>query len=303
MNENFIIEANNINKSFKNKQVLKNISLQVKEGEIYGILGPNGAGKTTLISILSGILTSDSGTIKLFGKDTGDFEKVKYRINIASGNPNFIWCMRVFEILNYFGMVYGIPKKLRLQRIKKYSEILSLQDFMDERFDSLSTGTKQKLALCKALLNEPEILFLDEPTVGLDPDISIKIRNFIKRLKQEKNITMITTTHYMQEAETLCDRISFLKQGEILITGTPLDVIKRLNFKIKCEVYLKEKAEKLNELEKFSYKLDENKITFEVDDKSLITEILNIFYNKNIPINDIRIFEPDLQDVFIELAK
>jgi ABC-2 type transport system ATP-binding protein len=303
MTKDIEIETANINKYFKNKHILKNISLQVRKGEIYGILGPNGAGKTTLISILSGILTPDSGKIKLFGKEIKNFEEVKHRINIASGNPNFIWCMKVFEILNYFGMLYGIPKKIRLERIKKYSEILGLKDFMNEKFDSLSTGTKQRLALCKALLNEPEILFLDEPTVGLDPDVSIKIRNFIKRLSREKNITMIVTTHYMQEAETLCERISFLRQGEILITGTPSEVIKNLNFKIKCDVYLKDKIEKLKEFEKFSYSSGENKITFEVENKYLITEILNIFYNKNIKIEDIRIFEPDLEDVFIKLAK
>lgn len=257
-----------------------------------------------MISILSGILTCDKGSIKIFAKDAQDFRKIRGRINVVSGNPNFIWTMRTFEILNYFGMVYGIPKKLRLERIREYSKILQLQDFMNVRFDSLSTGTKQRLALCKALLNKPEILFIDEPTVGLDPDISIKIRNFIKNLNQEKNVTMIITTHYMQEAETLCDRISFLKNGEILITGTPFDVIKELNFKIKCDIYLKETIKDFKEFEKFFYKFfKENKISFEFDDKRSLTEVLNIFHKNNIQIEDIRIFEPDLQDVFLRLAK
>lgn len=299
----FIIEATELNKFFKKKQVLKNVSVSVKKGEIYGILGPNGAGKTTLISILSGILKPSSGEIKLFGERIRDFKKIKQRINIASGNPNFIWCMTSFEILNYFGMLYGLPRKIRMQRIKEYAEVLEFGDFLKERFDCLSSGTKQKLALCKALLNEPEILFLDEPTVGIAPDVAIKIRKFIEYLNKEKNTTIILTTHYMEEAEALSQRISFIKNGEILLEGTPEEVIRRLNFRIKFEVYLKEKFEVPELFKKFSFKFTENKIVFEVENKNSISEILNIFYKNRIKFEDIKIFEPDLEDVFIELAK
>lgn len=207
------------------KEVLKNVSVDIEEGEIFGILGPNGAGKTTLISILSTLTIPDKGRVEVFGLDAlTQANKVKSIVNISSGNPNFPWSLTVYENLRYFSMLYGLKNKEKT--IENIIAALELEPFSNVRFESLSTGIKQRLSLAKALLNEPRLLFLDEPTVGLDPDMAIKIRKLIKRIHEEKGITIVLTTHYMKEAEQLCRGIAFIKKGEI-IANAPPDELKR----------------------------------------------------------------------------
>jgi len=143
------------------------------------VLGPNGAGKTTFLNICASLLLADSGELSVLGCDMRRISRrqlaeLKSRLNMCSGAPNFPWTMTVAELLTFYGMLYGMPKKLRQQRIDQGVELLELSRFYRTRFDQLSTGTKQKLALAKALLNDPELLFLDEPTIGLDPDIAQK---------------------------------------------------------------------------------------------------------------------------------
>ncbi|MCX9010082.1 MAG: ABC transporter ATP-binding protein [Candidatus Methanoperedens sp.] len=226
----FAIRAEGIYKYYKGgaggrKEVLKNVSLDIEEGEIFGILGPNGAGKTTLISILSTLTIPDSGKIEVFGMDAlKEANRVKNIVNISSGNPNFPWSLTVHETLRYFSMLYGLKNKEKA--VNNVIDILELESFRNSRFDALSTGTKQRLSLAKALLNEPRLLFLDEPTVGLDPDMAMKIRKLIRRIHDERRLTLVLTTHYMKEAEELCDRIAFIKNGEI-IANAPPGVLKR----------------------------------------------------------------------------
>ncbi|MFZ2411613.1 MAG: ABC transporter ATP-binding protein, partial [Candidatus Methanoperedens sp.] len=166
------VKAQGIYKYYKDaikgkKEVLKNVSIDIEDGEIFGILGPNGAGKTTLISILSTLTIPDSGRVEVFGVDAlAEANRVKSIVNISSGNPNFPWSLTVYENLRYFSMLYGLNDKDRA--IENVISKLELEPFRNVRFESLSTGTKQRLSLAKALLNEPRLLFLDEPTVGLD---------------------------------------------------------------------------------------------------------------------------------------
>ncbi|MGQ9618583.1 MAG: ABC transporter ATP-binding protein [Candidatus Aminicenantia bacterium] len=225
---NVVIEVIKVSKTFirgfpKRKKIraLEGVSLEVRKGEIFGLLGPNGAGKTTLLNILSTLLLPDEGTARILGRDIfHDHYKIRNRLNMSSGNPNFPWSFTVEEILYFYGMLYGLRRKELKEKIENCIEWFGLHDFRKKRFDELSTGTKQKISLAKSLLNEPEVLFLDEPTVGLDPDIAYKIRNLILNLHREKNMTIILTTHYMHEAEMMCGRIAFINKGKIIASGT-----------------------------------------------------------------------------------
>ncbi len=224
-----LIEIKNLNKTYikgfiKKRKVkaLDNINLSIKKGEIFGILGPNGAGKTTLLNIIMGLIIADSGSVKIKNFDITKKYPVflKQKLNMCSGSPNFPWSLTVYENLKFYGMLYGYSGKSLNKKINELCETFSLTKYKNTLYDELSTGTKQKLALAKSLINDPEILLLDEPTIGLDPDIALKIRKFIKKLHKEKNINILLTTHYMKEAEELCDRIAFIKEGKIIAAGT-----------------------------------------------------------------------------------
>jgi ABC-2 type transport system ATP-binding protein len=302
------VKAEGIYKYFKDgvhgkKEVLKNVSVDIADGEIFGILGPNGAGKTTLISILSTLTIPDSGNVEVFGIDAlRDPSSVKRIVNISSGNPNFPWSLTVYENLRYFSMLYGLKKKEKA--INNVIDTLELEPFRNARFDSLSTGTKQRLSLAKALLNEPRLLFLDEPTVGLDPDMAIKIRRLIKRIHKDKGITIVLTTHYMKEAEQLCGRIAFIKRGEI-IANAPPDELKRqmkLGEAITIEYEGEFDVSLLKDVPEILDILHENgKIKIVAGNvESIIDNVLKKFCD--VHVKNIEISQPNLEDVFLKLA-
>ncbi len=302
------VKAEGIYKYYKDgthgkKEVLKNVSIDIEEGEIFGILGPNGAGKTTLISILSTLTIPDGGKVEVFGLDAlSDPNSVKCIVNVSSGNPNFPWSLTVYENLRYFSMLYGLENKERA--INNVINALELEPFRNVRFESLSTGTKQRLSLAKALLNEPRLLFLDEPTVGLDPDMAIKIRRMIRQIHEEKGITIVLTTHYMKEAEQLCGRIAFIKKGEI-IANAPPDELKRqmkLGEAITIEYEGEFDVSLLKDVPEILDILHENgKIKIVAANvESIIDTVLKKFCD--VHIRNIEISQPNLEDVFLRLA-
>jgi ABC-2 type transport system ATP-binding protein len=182
------------------------------------------------MNILMGLITADTGTVTILGHklDSHDFPmELKRRMNMCSGNANLPWSLTVREILRFYSMIYNIPSKKAEENIGGLIHETGLEKYADKRFDELSTGNKQKLSLAKALLNEPSILLLDEPTLGLDPDISLKIRAYIKKIHSERNVTVLLTTHYMKEAEELCGRIAFIRDGRITALGTAEELKKQ----------------------------------------------------------------------------
>ncbi len=303
------VRAEGIYKFYKDrllgkKEVLKNVSLDIEEGEIFGILGPNGAGKTTLISILSTLTIPDSGRVEVFGLDAlKEANRVKNIVNVSSGNPNFPWSLTVCENLRYFGMLYGL--KNNEEAIRDAIDMLELWPFINVRFDSLSTGTKQRLSLAKALLNRPRLLFLDEPTVGLDPDMAIKIRKLIKQIHEEKNITIVLTTHYMKEAEQLCGRIAFLKKGEIIANASPGELKKQtklgeaiiIDYEGEFDIaVLRDIPQILDIID------DKGKIKIVAENvESIIDNVLKKFCDMH--IKNIEISQPNLEDVFLKLVR
>jgi ABC-2 type transport system ATP-binding protein len=190
------------------------------------LVGPNGSGKTTLLNIILGVLTSHSGTIKIFGEDIENIKIIEH-VNFASGEERFHWALTVYDTLDFFARVYNLRKLERKRRIGELIKFFGLTKVADRRFDALSTGERMRLAFAKALLNNPQLILLDEPTLGLDPDISRKIRKEIKRLNKLYKTTIFLTSHYMTEIEQLADRVAFIKNGRIRKVMSIKDVTRK----------------------------------------------------------------------------
>ncbi|MBE8540586.1 ATP-binding cassette domain-containing protein [Geoglobus acetivorans] len=279
---------------------LKGISLEIGEGEVYCILGPNGAGKTTLISILSTILIPTRGEVRILGMDAlRQTKEVRRRINISSGT-RLPWGMRVYEILRFYALAYGISDKNVVDRALAEFE---LEKYRDLRFDELSAGNRQKLNLARAFINDPEVVFLDEPTANLDPDIARKVREMVLGIKEERNVTLILTTHNMGEAEMLADRIAFIKNGEIVAEGTS-DELKRF-VRSRDRIIVEVENPEIGEISlSRPYEIDGSRIVFysESAEKEL-AEIVFGLKRAGFEIKSVKTEEVTLEDVFIELAK
>jgi ABC-2 type transport system ATP-binding protein len=309
------IKAEGIFKTFrsgwrgkKEKLVLKGINLQIEEGEIFGILGPNGAGKTTLLSILSTLLLPDRGRVQILGIDgLQDGHRVREKVNISSGNANFLWSLTVQENLHFYGMLYGLAGKQREEKVKALVSLFNLEEHRDVPFDRLSTGMKQRLSLAKSLLNDPAVLFLDEPTVGLDPSVSIWIREQIRSIQKERGMTVLLTTHNMREAEYLCNRIAFLKTGEIVTTGTAesLKRMVRIGDLIRIEFNGKISEDELLRAEGvINYSISDNFCEIVVDEgEKRLGPLVVILSQSGAQIKKVTLGQTDLEDVFIEFAK
>ncbi len=229
------IDAQGLFKSFPSgffqppKEVLQGVDLEVAPGAIFGILGPNGAGKTTLISILTTLLIPDRGRATVLGLDTvKDAGRLRERINLAASSAHFLWCLTVEESLRFYGRLYGLGGRGLTKKVEELLHLFDLLPHRQAKFESLSTGLKQRLALAKTLINSPELLFLDEPTSGLDPEMAEHIRKEIARLNRETGLTILLTTHNLREAEMLCSEVTFLKGGRLLATGSIPDLQARL---------------------------------------------------------------------------
>jgi ABC-2 type transport system ATP-binding protein len=288
----------------KKKEVLHGIDLEVRTGVIYGVLGPNGAGKTTLISILSALNLPDGGELSVMGLDARRHaDRVRARVNISSGNPNFIWNMSVMEILSFYQMLYG---RRDARRIGELIALFDLEPYRRTRFEELSTGTKHKLALAKSLVNDPEVLFLDEPTVGLDPDASLRVRELIRQIHSDKRTTIVLTTHYMREAEELCEHISFLKQGRVLAAGTPEELKAMIRTIRTIEIHFSgtvvaSDLQAIPGVTGVEIRDDLLKIAVENPEERLdqVVEVVR----RSARVTQIKMSEVDLEDVFIEFAK
>jgi ABC-2 type transport system ATP-binding protein len=308
------VEARDLTKTFRSgwlgrrrTEALRGASLEVPRGAIFGLLGPNGAGKTTLLSILATLLIPDGGTARILGMDVvREAREVRRRLNMASGNASFVWSLRPAEVLDFYGRLYGLHGRTLRMRVEALIEVCELGPHRKTQYNELSTGLKQRLAFAKALLNEPEVLFLDEPTLGLDPDVSVRIRAQVARLRREKGTTIILTTHYMREAEELCDEIAFIKGGRILAQG-PADALKR-QIRIGEVVALRLDPVEPAGLAELAGVLDVRRrgetleATVDGVDKRL-PELLRWLHEQGVLVRDCRVHEPDLEEVFVELAR
>ncbi|MDF2803286.1 MAG: bacitracin transport ATP-binding protein BcrA [Anaerocolumna sp.] len=236
----YIIEMNSVKKIFKEKTALKNLNVQVKEGEIFGFLGPSGAGKTTTIKLLTSQLLPTKGSVKVLGKEVYANKQYLYEnIGVLSDNSGIYDRLSVWDNLSLYAELYGINKEAITDLLNK----VGLSDNFKTEAKKLSKGMKQRLMIARAVLHNPKLLFLDEPTATLDPGNALEIHKLLNLLNKE-GTTIFLTTHNMEEADKLCHRVAFLNDGEIVELGTPSELkLKYINDDI--TVILKENQEKI----------------------------------------------------------
>jgi len=312
---NFAVEVKGLRKTFvsgwfrkRRVEALKGVNLTVPAGVFWGILGPNGAGKTTFLSVLSNLLTPEEGEVRILGRDVRtDSMELRKRINLSSGHANFLWSLTVRENLEYYSMLYGLSKTDRQKKLEELFHLFDLSPFARVRFEELSTGTKQKLSLAKALLNDPELLLLDEPTVGLDPDVARRIRELVQKLHREKGTTILMTTHNMKEAEALCEEVAFIRGGMIKARGRPQDLKRDLRLGDTIVVTFRgtlpsSSLEGLDGI--YGLQCSDSSCRILVDDhRERLSQILDRLTGAKVAIHDLRIQESDLEDVFIAFAQ
>ena len=294
----------------KEKQAAKNISIKMPKGKIIGVLGENGAGKTTLIKMLTTLLLPDKGHILIDGEDINrNVRETRKRLNmIAGGERNIYWRLNALENLQYFGSLYKLSK----QEIQTKSEILLKQFGLWEKrtipVEQFSKGMKQRLQIAKGLINDPEYIFLDEPTLGLDVQIAKDLRACIKELAEKENKGILLTTHYMAEAEELCDYIYIIEEGEIVLEGTKEVIFEKLSLTkqlilhvhLESSTFLEEMLERIKE--PYTIETDDEKIVLTISSNSLtLQQGINYFNNSKVQIVQVSQIRPTLEDALIKV--
>ena len=232
-----IIEVNNLVKVFGSVRAVNGLSFFVEEGTITGLLGPNGAGKTTTIQMLLDLITPTSGSIRIFGKDYRSHrEEILGKLNFSSPYVSLPGNLKVTENLLTFGRLYGV-ENLR-DKIEELADFFEIRAFMGKLTYNLSTGQLTRLNLTKALLNNPKLLLLDEPTASLDPDIADRTRALLMRIQKERGVTILYTSHNMEEVEEICDRVIFIQHGRLKDEGTPEELVKKYGHEDLNDVFL-----------------------------------------------------------------
>jgi ABC-2 type transport system ATP-binding protein len=205
-------------------EALRGVSLEIAPGELFGLLGPNGAGKSTLIHCTTGLAQPTGGSIQVFGHDAlGDYSEARQAVGLAPQEANLDWFLTVEETLDYHAGYFGVPKSERRERTRELLDTFSLTEKRDERTRTLSGGMKRRLILARAMMHRPRLLILDEPTAGVDVELRLELWHYVQRVNQE-GTTILLTTHYLEEAEQLCDRIAFINGGEIVGEGSSSDL-------------------------------------------------------------------------------
>ena len=302
-----IIEIKNINKIYAGGfQALKNINLSIKEGEIFALLGPNGAGKTTLISTICGIVTPTEGTIKVADFDIEkDYRQTRSMIGLVPQELTTDAFETVWATVSFTRGLFG--KKANPDYIEKVLKSLSLWDKKDNKLMTLSGGMKRRVLIAKALSHEPKILFLDEPTAGVDVELRKDMWNIVRDLRTS-GVTIILTTHYIEEAEEMADRIGVINNGEIILVENKTDLMQKLGKKqltLELTQPLSEIPSSLNEYE-LELTDDGNKLKYTYDttkERTGITTMLNAISETGIKFKDLNTKQSSLEEIFVELVK
>ncbi|REE28032.1 ABC-2 type transport system ATP-binding protein [Methanothermobacter defluvii] len=296
-----MIEVESVSKSFGRIRALDNLSFSVAEGELMGIIGHNGAGKTTAIRIIAGILHPDSGTVRVGGHDVAeDPLSVKSMIGYLPEEPNLYERFRAGDLLRYFGELYGVPRDVLDDRIAELLELVGMTDRAMDPINTFSKGLRQRIGIARALIHDPPIIIFDEPTMGLDPATAFSIREFIRDLKGSK--TMILCTHYMEEAEYLCDRVAIINQGRILDIGTPDE----LKSKVRGDIVLEVKVRDISSVGESDLMMIPGVKSVEVDGSTLRVSLENrgaisgVITELGANVSGVNTREATLNDVFIE---
>lgn len=301
------IETDDLTKRFGELAAVDSVSIEVKKGEIFGLLGPNGAGKTTLISMLVTMRKPSSGRARVNGFDvSSEAGKVRESIGIVFQDPSLDEELTAFENLELHAAVYGVPAGEREKQIKKVIETVELGDRLHDVVKTFSGGMRRRLEIARGLLHCPKVMFLDEPTIGLDPQTRKHVWDYIRKLKREHDMTIVLTTHYLEEADSLCDRIAIMDKGKIVALGESA----KLKDSLGGDVVLV----KANDAEKLERELRELSWVEEVKNvegethvrvkhgEKKIPEIIELARKKKISVESVGLRKPTLDDVFLNFT-
>lgn len=304
-----IIEVKSISKKFEDKLVLDNISFTVEEGDIFGLIGPNGAGKSTLINIMTGLLDANNGSINIGGFDVKkESIKAKEFLGLVPQELALMETISTYDNLEFFGSLYGLKGKLLKERIDYALDITGLKEKRKEKVKKFSGGMKRRLNLAAAIMHEPKILILDEPTVGIDPQSRNHIFEFIKGVNREKNTTILYTSHYMEEVEYLCNNIFIMDEGKEIAYGSKKTVKSMIsnNNKVSLRIdninkNLLDNIKLVSGIMDCEYSNDEINLLVEGDSFKL-EPLLKLLENNKSAIKSINVDEPNLEEVFLALT-
>ncbi len=300
----YSIEAKNVNKTFLKKtqevKALIDFSITIKKGTIHGLLGPNGAGKSTFINILGGLVKKNSGEVNVCGINIDKNIKLsKFKIGIVPQELNIDPFFSPAELLELQAGLYGVPKKKR--KTDEILENLKLTDQRNAYARTLSGGMRRRLLIGKALVHDPEIIILDEPTAGVDIDIRTSVWNYIKRISKQGK-TVCLTTHYLEEAENLCDNITIINHGKKIIEGSKNDLLNIISTK-SVTFILNKNLDIPKDLKEFNPVIDNGVLKLSYDkNKTNIKKIIDILNRNKIDFKEINTFEGDLEDVFLKVV-
>jgi ABC-2 type transport system ATP-binding protein len=301
-------------KKINEKVAIEDMSLQIEPGRIVGLLGVNGAGKTTMIKMLSGLLEPTSGTFNIYGIDgVKNPKQIKKIVNIISGGErNIYWRLTARENLEYFGSLYNVPKRLLESRIKQLISLVGLSQSIDIPVERYSKGMKQRLQIARGLINDPKVIFLDEPTLGLDIAIAKELRSYVRDLAVNQGKSILLTTHYITEVEELCDNVYLIDKGRVIKEGSPKDLVKLaqlgMNISITVSKLTQSCIKDINDLSnKYNAIVELKEVDFETTisitvKENVTTQLLKILTEADILINDFSTAEPRLEDALMKLT-
>ena len=297
----------NITKRYDDKLALDNVSLEIKPGEIFGLLGPNGAGKTTLIHILCGLIPMDSGEVFVGGASVKkEPETIKSRIGFVPQEIVLFDNLSVQDNLDYFGRLYGLGGATLKNRMNEALKIAELSERRKDKVKKLSGGMKRRLNLACAIMHHPDILVLDEPTVGVDPQSRNHILESVRQMNKERRMTVVYTSHYMEEVEALCDRLMILDLGKELVSGTKTEILRTITSEgtmmIRSDALPSDIASVMNEIEGVKKATVQEDVLEIIFGDNCEEKIMHTLLTNNVRIKTIAMEEPNLETVFLSIT-
>ena len=297
------IKIEGLSKSYNGSDALSGVNITIADGQFFGLLGPNGAGKSTTINILTGLVRRNSGNITVFGKDIEkDYRFTRSQIGTAQQELSVDWFFPIEKLLQYQAGYYGISPKKSRGRIEELLNRLGLWSKRKSRLRQLSGGMKRRFQLAKALVHNPKIIILDEPTAGIDVELRHELWDYLRQLHQQGK-TILLTTHYIEEAELLCEYVSIIHKGKVITEGAPKNLINKRG-KSGITIHLKQWEDTLQELLKpYTYTRKKSQLHFTVKDaETEISKIINLISKNGCQIQRVELTKSTLEDVFLSLT-
>ncbi len=303
------ITTNSLSKTYSSVKAVDGIDLNVKSGQVFGFLGPNGSGKSTTIKLLTTLIPPTDGQLSILGIDAVKKPlQVRNRIGVVLQQPSYEPTLSVEKSLDKYGMMWNVPQKIRKKRVEELLEEFNLKEIRHKKNDDLSIGQRRRVQVAREFMHDMELLFLDEPTVGLDPTARRKLLDFLKN-KAKSGLTIFYTTHVLSEVEYICDEIAIINKGKIIAVDSPDDLKNRFGREKTIKIHLsginKSISDLLNNID--DCKIDFNSgtnITIHSDkSETILLQILQILNNNNIPIEDLSAIPTNLEEIFLKVVE